>query len=148
MCRSSAKRLCGAPKPRNAPCGGAGGHDDLFRGRQGLLRAVVQCDLDLLAGRIDLPGGNIRNIALGAAVLAAEDDSFYWHPGVSPTGIARDWIRRNAWRRIGEEHARVRRLATDVPVRPDRKEREVVRGELDRPRALRFTWGAMRRYWT
>ncbi len=23
------------------------------------------------------------------AVLAAEDDSFYWHPGVSPTGIAR-----------------------------------------------------------
>ena len=21
-CRSSAKRLCGAPKPRNAPCGG------------------------------------------------------------------------------------------------------------------------------
>ena len=23
MCRSSAKRLCGAPNPRNAPCGGA-----------------------------------------------------------------------------------------------------------------------------
>ena len=23
MCRSIANRLCGAPKPRNAPCGGA-----------------------------------------------------------------------------------------------------------------------------
>jgi penicillin-binding protein 1B len=31
----------------------------------------------------DLPEPVIR------AVLAAEDDSFYWHPGVSPTGIVR-----------------------------------------------------------
>jgi penicillin-binding protein 1B len=35
----------------------------------------------------DLPEHVVR------AVLAAEDDSFYWHPGVSPTGIARAlWV--------------------------------------------------------
>jgi SpoVK/Ycf46/Vps4 family AAA+-type ATPase len=32
-----------------------------------------ELDLDLLAQKIDLPGGNLRNIAVGAAFLAAAD---------------------------------------------------------------------------
>ena len=49
----------------------------------------------------DLPEHVVR------AVLAAEDDSFYWHPGVSPTGIAARPVRQPPARRggAGGQHA-------------------------------------------
>ena len=53
-------------------------------------------DLDLLARQVELPGGNIRNIALAGAFLAAADGGVvtmaHLRPG-DPDGNTRRWAR-------------------------------------------------------